>query len=150
MYDTRILYSTVANTLLWKILAETESGAGVVLYLPLYPKKSLRGFSWSFAPKNEKNGDTKRQARTTTQRPSPSQGPKTGRGLLSHLCLLVRLLLHSPVHPSKMGCAASQEPYVANMSNGAKNEVDEQLAKMQEEERTHYKVSFFVCIQIAI
>lgn len=50
--------------------------------------------------------------------------------------------------PANMGCAASQEPYVANMSYGAKNEVDEQLAKMQEEERTHYKVSFFVCYRL--
>eukprot|EP00904_Undaria_pinnatifida_P004883 jgi/Undpi1/1524/HiC_scaffold_11.g04914.m1 len=38
-----------------------------------------------------------------------------------------------------MGCASSQ-PSILDVANASKNEVDEQLAKMQEDERTHYKI----------
>lgn len=43
-----------------------------------------------------------------------------------------------------MGCSPSQHTYSPSVDNALKNEVDEQLAQMQEEERTHYKVNEYM------
>lgn len=49
-------------------------------------------------------------------------------------------VLETVLLPDAMGCGASQQP-VPYVVNSTKNEVDEQLAKMQEDERHHYKVN---------
>lgn len=45
-----------------------------------------------------------------------------------------------------MGCGSSTDAYSSSYQSAAKNEVDEQLAQMQEEERMHYKVRTAVSI----